>query len=262
MRRKTKKTNKIYVCLSILIVVISFNHLVTIATAQQDLDLDDLKEALTSLGRTPSDLARDSIRKPIETLQFIGIEQGMTILDISAAGGYYTYILSKAVGPTGKILSQNTERGRAFVEDRQNQTQGEVLDNKITQAELLNVNQILGDLHTISIERESLDAALLMLTLHDLIYSSQATDLLRKLYGWLKPGGVIGISDHIGLPDQNNRALHRMEPTKAIELATEAGFTVESSDLLRNFDDNHARSIFDPKLARRTDRFLLRLKKP
>ena len=262
MRGKTKKTNKIYLCVSVLILAISFNHLVTNATAQQHLDLDDLEEALTSLSRTPSDLARDRIRKPIETLQFIGIEQGMTILDVYAAGGYYTYILSKAVGPTGKILSQNTERGRAFVEDRQNQTQGEVLDNKITQAELLNVNQILGDLHTISIERESLDAALLMLTLHDLIYSSQATDLLRKLYGWLKPGGVIGISDHIGLPDQNNRALHRMEPTKAIELATKAGFTVESSDLLRNFDDNHARSIFDPKLARRTDRFLLRLKKP
>ena len=137
MPKKTKKTNKIFLCLPILIVVISFNDLVTRVSAQQNLDLNDLKEALTSFGRTPSDLARDSIRKPIETLQFIGIEQGMTILDIYAAGGYYTYILSKAVGPTGKILSQNTERGRSFVEDRQNQTQGEVLDNKITQAEVL-----------------------------------------------------------------------------------------------------------------------------
>ena len=262
MREKIKRRNKIYLCLSVLIVVISFNGLVTQASAQQNLDLEDLNEALTSSVRTPSDLARDSIRKPIETLQFIGIEQGMTILDVYAAGGYYTYILSKAVGPTGKILSQNTERGRAFVEDRQNQTQGEVLDYKIIQAELINVNQIMGDLHTISLEEESLDAALLMLTLHDLIYSSRAADLLRKLYGWLKPGGVIGISDHVGSPDQNNRALHRMEPTKAIKLANNAGFTVESSDLLRNFDDNHTRSIFDPKLTRRTDRFLLRLKKP
>jgi predicted methyltransferase len=57
-----------------LIVVISFNDLVTRASAQQNLDLNDLKEALTSFGRTPSDLARDSIRKPIETLQFIGIK--------------------------------------------------------------------------------------------------------------------------------------------------------------------------------------------
>lgn len=259
MRGQIRRACKIYLCVPVLIVVISFNDFITCASAQQNLDLDDLKESLTSLGRTPNDFARDSIRKPIETLQFFGIEKGMTVLDVYAAGGYYTYILSKAVGPTGKILSQNTERGRAFVEDRQNQTQGEALDNKISQAGLINVEQITGELHAISIEKESLDAALLMLTLHDLVYSARATDLLKKLYGWLKPGGVIGISDHIGLPDQNNRALHRMEPSKAIELAKRAGFTVESSDLLRNFDDNHTRSIFDPKLARRTDRFLLRL---
>jgi predicted methyltransferase len=53
-----------------------------------------------------------------------------------------------------------------------------------------------------------------------------------------------------------------MEPTEAIELATKAGFSVENSNLLRNFDDNHIRSVFDPKLARKTDRFLIRLRKP
>jgi len=262
MLMRTKKTDKRHLYLSSLIVVISFYHAVTFATPHQTLNLDELNEALTSINRAPSDLARDSIRKPIETLEFIGVRQGMTILDVYAAGGYYTYILSKAVGPTGKILSQNTERGRAFVEDRQDQTQGEVLDRKIVQAELKNVDQIIGDLHAISIEKESLDAALLMLTLHDLIYSSRAIDLLRKLYGWLKPGGSIGISDHIGLPGQDNQSLHRMEPTEAIELATKAGFSVESSNLLRNFDDNHIRSVFDPKLARKTDRFLIRLRKP
>ena len=87
MREKIKRRNKIYLCLSVLIVVISFNGLVTQASAQQNLDLEDLNKALTSSVRTPSDLARDSIRKPIETLQFIGIEQGMTILDVYAAGG-------------------------------------------------------------------------------------------------------------------------------------------------------------------------------
>ena len=262
MLMRTKKTDKRHLYLSSLIVVISFYHAVTFATPHQTLNLDELNEALTSINSAPSDLARDSIRKPIETLEFIGVRQGMTILDVYAAGGYYTYILSKAVGPTGKILSQNTERGRAFVEDRQDQSQGEVLDRKIVQAELKNVDQIIGDLHAISIEKESLDAALLMLTLHDLIYSSRARDLLRKLYGWLKPGGSIGISDHIGLPGQDNQSLHRMEPTEAIELATKAGFSVESSNLLRNFDDNHIRSVFDPKLARKTDRFLIRLRKP
>ena len=32
-------------------------------------------------------------------------------MDVYAAGGYYTFILSKALGPEGVVLAQNTERG-------------------------------------------------------------------------------------------------------------------------------------------------------
>jgi predicted methyltransferase len=53
-----------------------------------------------------------------------------------------------------------------------------------------------------------------------------------------------------------------MEITQAIAVAEQAGFSVESSDLLRNLGDDHRRSIFDPRLARNTDRFLLKLTKP
>ena len=70
------------------------------------------------------------------------------------------------------------------------------------------------------------------------------------------------VTDHIGISGSNNREMHRMEITQAIDVAEQAGFSVESSDLLRNLDDDHRRSIFDPRLARNTDRFLLKLTKP
>jgi len=53
-----------------------------------------------------------------------------------------------------------------------------------------------------------------------------------------------------------------MEIQQAIDVAEEAGFQVETSELLRSPSDDHSRSIFDPRLNRNTDRFLLKLRKP
>jgi predicted methyltransferase len=53
-----------------------------------------------------------------------------------------------------------------------------------------------------------------------------------------------------------------MLPQQALELALEAGFSVTQSDLLKVASDEPSRAIFDPRLARNTSRFLLRLRKP
>ena len=80
---------------------------------------------------------------------------------------------------------------------------------------------------------------------------------------WLPaPGGILGISDHIGLPENNNRDLHRMPVQRAIELAEQAGFEVQRVACWKIPEDDYKRSIFDPRLARHTDRFLLKLTKP
>ena len=103
-----------------------------------------------------------------------------------------------------------------------------------------------------------------MQTLHDSYNGNpnRALNLLLTLKSYLKPGGVIGITDHVGISRYDNRDLHRMEIEQAVAVSEQAGFIVQSSDLLRNPRDDHSRSIFDPRLARNTDRFLLRLIKP
>jgi len=219
---------------------------------------------LSDSARDVSDFVRDSVRKPIEVLAFAGISKGMTVLDLYAAGGYYTFILSKAVGDTGTVYAQNTERGLRFVEDRQNRTQGEALKEKIEEGNLKNVTQLIGPTRSLSLEEESLDAVMLAQTLHDSYNSNpdRALNLLQRLKILLKPGGFIVVTDHVGISGSNNREMHRMEITQAIAVAEQAGFSVESSDLLRNLGDDHRRSIFDPRLARNTDRFLLKLTKP
>lgn len=223
-----------------------------------------LRRALAGPDREVTDFVRDEVRKPVEVLEFLGIGTGMTVLDVYAAGGYYTFILSKAVGPDGLVYAQNTERGLAFREDRQEISQGEALANKIRQGNLSNVRSLVGRVADLDIPAASLDGILLMQTLHDSYNGSptRSLNLLLELKRFLKPGGVIGITDHVGIAANDNRELHRMQIEQAIDVSERAGFIVQSSDILRNPRDDHSRSIFDPRLARNTDRFLLRLINP
>ncbi len=230
----------------------------------QGFDKAALRAAISSPEREVTDFVRDDVRKPIEVLEFLGLSEGMTVLDLYAAGGYYTFILAKAVGPEGVVYAQNTPRGRQFIEDRQEITQGEALDQKIAKGKLNNVQQIIAPLEEIGIRAESLDLILVAQTLHDYYNPNpaRALDMLLSLRRLLKPGGVIGITDHVGLPEFNNNDLHRLEIDLAVQVATQAGFDVQQSPILRVNNDDHSRSIFDPRLNRATDRFLLKLSKP
>ncbi len=241
-----------------------FLFLCYVAAEAQTLDSEALLRAITGPDREVTDFVRDSTRKPVQVLEFLGVQPGMTVLDLYAAGGYYTFILSKAVGDNGIVYAQNTERGLRFVEDRQNITQGEALNAKIEQGNLANVIQIVRPLSEIGLRENTLDFVIVAQTLHDYYNPNpdRALEMLLQLRTLLKPGGVLGITDHVGLAGFDNRDLHRMEIQQAIELAESAGFDVESSDLLRVSEDDHSRSIFDPRLNRSTDRFLLKLSKP
>lgn len=237
---------------------------VSFSTSAQNLDRNALTRAISGPDRDVTDFVRDEARRPVEVLDFLGLQPGMTVLDMYAAGGYYTFILSKAVGAQGTVYAQNTPRGLLFEEDRQEITQGEALENKIRQGNLSNVTHIVRPLAELGLPENSLDLIMLAQTLHDYYNPNpeRALTLLLQLKTLLRPGGVIGVEDHIGLPGRDNRDMHRMQTQQAIAVAEQAGFTVESSELLRSPGDDHSRNIFDPRLNRNTDRFLLKLVKP
>src|SRR4051812_14376106 len=55
--------------------------------------------------RPPEDVARDADRKPAELLSFAGIRKGMKIAELAPGGGYFTRILTGAVGTKGHVYS-------------------------------------------------------------------------------------------------------------------------------------------------------------
>jgi predicted methyltransferase len=235
------------------------------AASAQPFDAGALSASLRGTDREISDRMRDAARKPVEVMQFLQLEQGMTALDVYAAGGYYTFVLSRAVGDNGVVFAQNSPTASRYDEDRTDMTQGEALDGKIANGRLTNVVKIDKTIRENGLADAAVDFILVSQILHDYYNRSPraAHELLTELHRILKPGGIVGIIDHTGTAENDNNRLHRMLKSQAVEAATAAGFIVEAeSDLLSNSRDNPRRSIFDPALNRGTDQFLLRLRKP
>src|SRR4051812_22574961 len=63
--------------------------------------------------RSAADRTNDVRRKPVEMLAFIGVRPGMLVEDISAARGYTSELLARAVSPGGRVYAQNPPRDAA-----------------------------------------------------------------------------------------------------------------------------------------------------
>ncbi len=222
----------------------------------------DLTRRLASGDRSEADQTRDAGRKPAAVIEFLRIAPGATVMDVIAAGGYYTEVLSVAVGGDGKVYAQNPPAVLKFRDGANDKAMtARLADGRLSNVERLDVG--IGDLE---IADGSLDAALTALNFHD-VYNGRGEDValsfLLGIYAKLKPGGVLGIIDHDGLAAQDNKELHRIEKQRVVAVIAKTPFELDAeSDLLASQDDDHTQNVFTPDLRGHTDRFLLRLLKP
>ena len=229
----------------IVIIVLS-----AISQVSAQLDIAYLEETLQTASRPSADRERDSNRKAPEVLTFLGLEEGMTALDLVAMGGWYSEVLSYAVGGDGKVIMQNNP--------------GRLVDNNIEQISgrlnrRPNITHHIGPVS--DLPDNSVDFALTALNFHDIYNRSadEAHERFTQVYNALKPGGVFGVIDHEGNPGADNATLHRIAFDKAIKSITGMGFLLTgASELLSNPEDDHTLGPFDPALDRNTDRFILR----
>lgn len=226
---------------------------------------DSISAALSHSDRPEVDRPDDAKRKPGQVLEFFGIEPGMDVLDLLAGGGYYTEIVSRAVGPEGSVIFHNNQPYREFL--------GEAIDNRTVNNRLPNVKALTAEVNHLKLEAGQLDAILFVLGFHDIYYEDDSwpaidgEKLLEKLYDGLRPGGILGIVDHSAKagsdPVDSGSTLHRIDEAFAKQQIEAAGFTLEaSSDILRNAGDDRSIQVFDESIRRQTDRFVLLFRKP
>jgi len=221
----------------------------------------DLATRLESGSRSKVDKARDAGRQPAAVVTFLGIEPGMTVVDLLAASGYYTEVLSEAVGPDGRVYAQNT----AFILEMRDGANEKAMAARLADDRLPNVKRLDREIEDLGLTDGSVDAVLTALNFHD-IYNGRGPETAQAVLGAihkiLKPNGVVGFIDHAGTPGADNEKLHRMDEAKAIEAVQQAGFIVEAtSDVLRHPEDDRTRLVFAEGLRGATDRFVLKLRK-
>ena len=234
--------------------------------SSSDLNASIYEVAVASEARPDSDRARDADRKPVAVLEFLGIEPGMTVLDMFTGGGYYAEIISEVIGEQGKVIAQSNQAYLGFV--------GEAFKERFGSGRLTNVEVLMAENNELSLEADSLDAVMLVLSFHDLYHSDPENGwpqidgpaFLSELKKGLKPGGIVAVIDHYaetGAPAETGDTLHRIDPAIVLADMEAAGFVLDGqSDLLRNPDDDHGKIVFAPEIRGKTDRFLMRFRNP
>jgi predicted methyltransferase len=227
---------------------------------------DSIAAAVANPNRLAGDTEEDSWRKPAEVLQFLEVRPGAQIIDYFAAGGYFTELLSYAVGSQGKVIAYNNQPYKKFAADKP--------ERRYAEARLPNVTQLTAPPETLELEPQSLDGALFMLSYHDLYWRSKqpgwpptdAAQALQRLVPALKSGAAVVVIDHAGVagsdPLQTVDAVHRIDPEIVKRDFAAAGLEFEAeSPLLQNPEDDRTKSAFDLSVRRKTDRFVYRFRK-
>jgi predicted methyltransferase len=226
-----------------------------------------VRAAIASPDRPKADLEQDARRKPAEILGFLGVGPGMRVADMFSAGGYYTELLARTVGVKGQVIAYNNPPYAKFAEKG--------IAARYEGDRLPNVRQVTADIEKLDLAPASLDAAMFIMSYHDLYWrptdgSWPPTDpalLLQKLYAALKPGAVVLVEDHVANAGGDTSGtvdkLHRIDPAVVKRDFEKAGFVFDAeSKVLAHPDDDHTKLVFDETIRGKTDQFVFRFRKP
>jgi predicted methyltransferase len=222
--------------------------------------------AVASAERTAEDKERDARSRPAEVLTFMELRPGQTALDYFGAAGYYTELMSRVVGPNGKVIAYNNPEYRKFSEDGPTKRYG---NNRLP-----NVTEVTTPVESVQLEPASLDAVLFMQGYHDLYWrpkdgSWPQTDpakALAQLVPALKPGAVVVVVDHVANagvdPTESATSMHRIDPAIIKRDFEAAGLKFESeSPAFASSADDHSKEVFDKAIRYKTDQVMYKFRK-
>ena len=198
--------------------------------------------AIAGAHRSDANKARDASRHPAETLSFFGIKPGMTVVEISPGGGWYTEILAPALGNTGTLYaahnnpaaSEGSAKGVQRFKDKLAATPAAYANVKVT---------AFGKGSYDIAPAGSADAVLTFRNIHNFDMGGFAPDAFKAFFAALKSGGVLGVVEH-RLPEDKPDAMMKdsgyMKLSYVRKLAEAAGFKyVGASDINANPRDTH-----------------------
>jgi len=190
----------------------------------------DWDGALKGEHRSEKNTERDVFRHPRETLEFFGLKEDMTVVELSPGGGWYTEVLAPILAqegtyyaahgsPNGGAYSRRALGGFLQKLGQDNDTYGEVVVTTLEPPE-----------STVIAPAGTADLVLAFRNVHSWMRGGVLAETFLAAYDALKPGGVFGIVQHRA---KDGRDEERMKETGyvaedyVIAAARSIGFELE-----------------------------------
>ena len=215
----------------------------------------DLRAALADASRPETDRVRDADRKPAELIAFSGVRKGDKVAELAPGGGYFTRLLSAAVGAKGRVYAVTATPRPPVTEFAAAHPNVSILANQPGQVPV----------------PEPVDVVWTTLNYHDFKNvrvgdGDGAAATNAAAFRALKPGGIYFIVDHQtarGAGASQTSTLHRVEDALVRREVEAAGFRLDAeSPLLRHPADDHSLRVQETGIRGKTDQFVLRFRKP
>jgi ubiquinone/menaquinone biosynthesis C-methylase UbiE len=124
---------------------------------------------------------RDTYHQPDKVMDAVGVKSGMTIGEVGAGQGYFTFHLSRRVGDSGKIYANDIARRVLASIRRKCKAEG-----------ISNIETIVGEVEDPLFPNVELDMVFIVNAFHDL---AKPVELLNNIVPSLKAGAVVVIID-------------------------------------------------------------------
>ena len=226
----------------------------------------DVKASVAAkAARSEANVKLDALRKPVQLLNWLGLQKGDRVADMFGGNMYWAEIFGPAIGSKGRVTIWQPQ-----------QFYGQKVFDRLTALtkKQPNVFMRVSPFEAPNLPANTYDFMLINLDYHDVYWEDADSKIVRMdpdawlktIYAALKPGATLGVVDHVANPGDTRatvQKLHRIDPATVKADFKRAGFVlVGESNMLRNPADDHSLNVFDEKIRGKTDRFVFKFRKP
>jgi predicted methyltransferase len=188
----------------------------------------DWDTALEGAQRSEANKQRDQYRHPRATLEFFGLGEGMTVVEISPGGGWYTEILTPLLRDNGKFYAAHyaLNSPRAYYRNSLGKFLTKLGEGKNFYQQVI-VTQLQPPLIAETAPAGTADLVLTFRNVHNWLNAGTVDAMLGAAYKALKPGGVLGVVEHRAKPGAsvlNGSDSGYVLQKQTIDLVEAAGF--------------------------------------
>lgn len=176
------------------------------AAAAAAMKLDPALVAAVADPRRSEDRARDTFRKPVETLSFFQVGPAMKVGEYAPGGGWYSRLLGLYLGPKGKLVGlffdpasgAFSEKSQQGIRDGATKYPADVATYSGLPAERFAAMTLES---VPAAEKGTFDRIIVARMMHNLMRWNIADREIKAMRELLKDGGMLGIEQHRAKPN-------------------------------------------------------------